>query len=200
MSNIQIEKQGEFNSGWSQNRPGQRKKLSKQMTEEEKDYLVYAIRDIKGIVLHPHLKWKRDSGQISFDIISIHRMFKVRNLKYHIKEYSIIELEDGRVDHRVLIRSNRTEMVHIDGRGLVKCNLMFVLSLDTNEIVTAYYVHIHNHFDKPNMDRYDEELDVIETLSSPERIVHPVKKERQVLDDLTVDEWLEVFTEKEPNE
>lgn len=192
---IQISKQGEFKSGWKYNRPGQYKKLDQQMTKDEKDYLVYMIKEVKSIILHPHLQWKRDTGQLSFDIITIQRMFNAKYLHKHIKEFSVIELSDGHIDHRVLIRSNRTELVNIDGRGLTKCNLMFVLSLDTKEIITAYYVHIHNHFDNPNMERYSENLNIIETLQSNERIIRPVEEERPVFDDLSVDEWLEFFKE-----
>lgn len=190
---IAIEKQGEFKSGWDANRPGQDKKLNSQMSRDEKDYLVHLIRETNRVVLHPHLQWKRDTGQISFDLLTIERMFRAKRLKFHIKEFSIIELNDGTTDHRVLIRSNRTEKVTIDGRGDTPCNLMFVLSLDTREIVTAYYVHIHNHFDKPNMERYNANLDVIGTLQGSERQIRPVSEERPPQDDLTHEQWMELF-------
>lgn len=147
------------------------------------------------MVLHPHLQWKRDTGQISFDLLSIERMFRAKRLRYHIKEYSVIELNDGTIDHRVLIRSNKQEKVAIDGRGLTKCNLMFVLSLDTKEIVTAYYVHIHNHFDNPNMKRYNAELDVVGSIQGDTRRMAPVSEERPPADDLSPDEWLALFEE-----
>lgn len=190
---IQVSKQGEFKSGWKKNRPGQEKKLAKQMTTEEINYLAYSIKEINRIVLHPHLQWKSDTGQLSFDIVTIQKMLKNKNIKRYIKEFSYITLNDGRIDHRVLIRSSRTELVNIDGRGLTKCNLMFVVSLDTNEIITAYYVHIHNRFDSPNMERYNEKLDIIGILRKPNREIKPVKKERPALDDLSLDEWLDVF-------
>lgn len=193
MNTIYISKQGEFKGGWNDNRPGQDKKLARQMTRTEKDYLVHIVRETDRVVLHPHLQWKRDTGQISFDLLSIERMFRAKRLRYHIKEYSVIELTDGTIDHRVLIRSNKQERVDIDGRGLTKCNLMFVLSLDTKEIVTAYYVHIHNHFDNPNMKRYNAQLDVIGSIQGDDKRMEPVMEERPPADDLTADEWLALF-------
>ena len=190
-------KQGIFKGGWSQNHPNQEKKHTSQMTKEEKEYLVDKVRDVRNVTIHPHLQWKRDSGQITFDILNMTRMFRAKNLSYHIKEFSTIKLDDGRVDHRVLIRSNRTERVAIEGQGMRKCNLMFVLSLDTKEIVTEYFVEIYNHFENVNMERYDETLDIIGCLESEYRRYQNrfgyEPKEDELIDGLTVDEWLNMY-------
>lgn len=198
MSPVNISKQGEFKPGWGQNHPKQIKKLGSQMRPEEKTYLLYLIRETDKIILHPHLQWKRDTGQISFDIMTIYRMFRAKRLAYHLKEFSRIELDDGTIDHRVLIRSNRIELVDIDGHGTQKCNLMFVLSLDTKEVVTAYYVHFRNHFDMPNMARYDAGLDIIATMQGSDRVCRPLQEERPYFDDLSVHDWLTLFQTADP--
>lgn len=190
---IIVAKEGELKSGWSENAPGQSKILANQMSNEEIKYLGDLLKEIKTIYLHPHLQWKRDTGQLSFDTKTIDEVFESGELDDYIKEFSCITLRCGRTDHRVLVRSPRAEVVNVPERGLQKCNLMFVVSLDTEEIITAYYVHIDNQFDKPNMARYDARLDVIALLNDHKRIVEPVKEEKPPLDDLTLDEWLAVF-------
>lgn len=187
-------KQGEFKGGWSKNHPTQMKKHTSQMSKYEKEYLVEKVRNIRNVSVHPHLQWKKDTGQITYDIMNMTRMFRAKNLSYHIKEFSTIQVEGGRIDHRILIRSNRVEHVDIDDAGRQRCNLMFVISLDTYEIITAYYVHVHNHFESINMDRYDETLDIIAILDSDYRRRQKFNYNRdELIDDLTVDEWIQFF-------
>lgn len=156
-----IKKTGAFNSGWNANATGQIKKSASQMTNSELDYLTYLINDMNSFRIHKHLKKKRDEGMISFDILIINNTLRSPNLKSKIKEYSENINHDGVLDRRVLIRSKKHERVFIKGKGYQYCNLIFVISLDTSEIVTAYYVNKNKKYSKLNKKRYDQNLRVI---------------------------------------
>lgn len=155
-----IKKSGQFKPGWKQNAVGQSKKKANQMTVEELDYLVYLLRDVSCIKLHPHLRAKVEKKELHFDIITIMRMFRSPRLRNQIVEFAVME-RDGEEDKRVLIRSTKVERVHIKGKGVLSCNLLFVISLRTNEIITAYYTHKNHLYTQVNQSRYDENLNII---------------------------------------
>lgn len=157
-----VPKMGVFKPGWKQNAKGQSKKMASQMTDEELDYLTFRIRDTNFFKIHPHLLKKKERGLITFDILTIQRMFKSKKLRDQIKEYSESINHEGRVDHRVLIRSNKREKVYIKGKGYQTCNLVFVISLDTKEIITAYYANKNYRFTRVNEARYDENLKIMD--------------------------------------
>lgn len=173
MSNIK--KVGQFKSGWEENKEGQLKKLSRDFSRYEKEYLLHLVREVRSFSIHSHLQRKIDTGQISFDIWNIKRMFKASRLDFHIKEFSVMPYDDGTFDHRVTIRSNRNERVQIDGE-MKQCNLIFVLSLDTSEIVTAFYVSKYNHFDVVNEERYSPDWDIVSSLQGDEYVFYKEEK------------------------
>lgn len=157
---IDIKKSGQFKPGWKQNAVGQTKKKADQMTEDELDYLVYLLRDVRSIKLHPHLRGKVERKELHFDIVTILQMFRSPRLRNQIVEYAVME-RNGEADRRVLIRSTKAERVYIKGKGMLPCNLLFVLSLRTGEIITAYYAHKNHLYTQVNQSRYDENLNII---------------------------------------
>lgn len=158
---VDVPKMGVYKSGWKKNAKGQSKKKASQMSEEELDFLYYRLKGISSFRIHPHLQAKREKGLIQFDILTIQRMFHSRKLRNQIKEYSEVRTHTGRVDRRVLIRSNKRERVYIKKKGWQTCNLVFVFSLDTKEVITAYYANKNFQFRYVNEDRYDESLTII---------------------------------------
>lgn len=69
----------------------------------------------------------------------------------NIKDFSFSTIHKD--DLRVLIRSNYKDIVELDGK-VQKCNLCFVISLNTNTIITTWYNSINRKKDKVNMNRY----------------------------------------------
>lgn len=69
----------------------------------------------------------------------------------NIKDFSFSTIHKD--DLRVLIRSNYKDIVELDGK-VQKCNLCFVVSLNTNTIITTWYNSINRKKDKVNMNRY----------------------------------------------
>lgn len=156
-----IHKIGVFKAGWGKNAFNQRKKHVEQMDRDEKDYLAYLLKDMHArFRIHPHLQSKQQRRLVSFDILTIQKTLRSPRLSQCIREYSVIKREGGETDRRVLIRSTKKERVAIKGKGMVMCNLLFVVSLDTAEIITAYYSH-HYHKYATNSDRYDDTLSIM---------------------------------------
>jgi len=156
-----INKMGVFKPGWGRNAEGQQKKHVDQMNLPEKEFLTYLLKDMKdSFKIHPHLQEKQQKNLLSFDILTIRRTLGSRSLMKFIREYSVIEKGDGFVDRRVLIRSPKREKVYIKNVGRVWCNLVFVVSLDTSQIITAYYSH-QNHKYETNEERYTKNLQIV---------------------------------------
>lgn len=156
----EVSKSGVFKSGWGENSKGQVKKHRSQFTHEEVEYLLYLLRDMRGFVISNHLRGKQRDGMIVFDMVTLQNTLNSNSLRSLICEYSQQQYEDGTLDRRVLIRSKKTEYVRIEGKGVLRCNLLFVISLDTTQIVTAYYSH-KDHEYIMNEERYDSELAII---------------------------------------
>lgn len=156
-----INKVGVFKAGWGKNADNQTKKHVDQMTASEKEYLAFLLNGMQsGFRIHPHLQMKQQKRLVSFDILTIQKTLRSPHLYNCIKEYSEIEKSEGVVDRRVLVRSSKKERVLIKGKGMLMCNLLFVVSLDTSEIITAYYSH-KNHTYEMNSERYDENLSIM---------------------------------------
>lgn len=156
-----LQKVGVFKAGWGRNAEGQRKKHIDQMSHSEKNYLAFLLNDMhRCFKIHPHLQDKKRKGLLTYDIITIQQTMRSSTLKQYIREYSEVERKNGEVDKRVLIRSPKKERVYIKGRGYRMCNLLFVVSLKTSQIITAYYSHQNHKYEK-NKDRYDKSLQIL---------------------------------------
>lgn len=174
---VEVPKMGVYKPGWRKNAQGQIKKKASQMSTDELDYLYYKLKGLSAFRIHPHLQAKREKGLIRFDILTIQRMFHSRKLRDQIKEYSEVKTHNGSIDRRVLIRSNKRERVFIKERGWESCNLVFVFSLETREVITAYYTNRNFMYERVNEARYDETLNVIKFGNASEKGVTTCGKE-----------------------
>ena len=124
---------------------GQVKKHCSQFSRKEKELLVQVVKNI-------------DTNNLKY-ASHIHREFLndtlVKTIKNctseNIKDFSFSTIHKD--DLRVLIRSNYKDIVELDGK-VEKCNLCFVLALNTNTIITTWYNSINRKKDKVNMNRY----------------------------------------------
>ena len=124
---------------------GQVKKHWSQFTKREGETLVKVVRNINV----NDLKYANH----------IHREFINDTLKKTIKNCTVDNIKDfsistiHRDDLRVLMRSNYEDIVELDGK-VEKCNLCFVLALNTNTIITTWYNSINRQKKNVNMNRY----------------------------------------------
>lgn len=124
---------------------GQIKKHCSQFTKREGETLVEVVRNINV----NNLKYASH----------IHREFLNDTLKKTIKNCTIDNIKDfsistiHRDDLRVLIRSNYKDIVELDGK-VQRCNLCFVIALNTNTIITTWYNSVNRQKKNVNMNRY----------------------------------------------
>lgn len=124
---------------------GQIKKHCSQFTRKEKEMLVQVVRSTNT----NNLKYAK---HIHREFINDTLVKTIQNCTIdNIKDFSISSIH--RDDLRVLIRSNYQDTVELDGK-VTKCNLCFVLALNTNTIITTWYNSINRKKDKVNMNRY----------------------------------------------
>lgn len=181
---------GELNKGWTNNHPNQEKKFINQMNHMEIKKINEEIKECKKLRYSPHLQWKVDTGQIWFNYSIISEtLSSIESYKY-IREFSIFKLDNKEIDNRVLFRSSKKVKANLVDEGISSCYLMFVVSINTSELVTAYYVLDTQDFNKVNYDRYDSKLNIIHQLSLIKR---NEPKETGKIDGLTIDEWLGLF-------
>lgn len=124
---------------------GQIKKHCTQFTRKEKEMLVEVVRntninDLK-YANHIHREFLNDT------LVKTIKNCTIDN----IKDFSISTIH--RDDLRVLIRSNYQDTVELDGK-VTKCNLCFVLALNTNTIITTWYNNVNRQKKNVNMKRY----------------------------------------------
>ena len=124
---------------------GQVKKHYSQFTKREAETLVKVVRNINV----NDLKYAKH----------IHREFINDTLKKTIKNCTIDNIKDfsistiHRDDLRVLIRSNYQDIIELDGK-VQRCNLCFVIALNTNTIITTWYNSVNRQKKNVNMNRY----------------------------------------------
>lgn len=121
------------------------KKHCSQFSRKEMEMLVKVVKNI-------------DTNNLNY-ANHIHREFIPETLVKTIKNCTPDNIKDfsfstiHKDDLRVLIRSNYKDIVELDGK-VQKCNLCFVISLNTNTIITTWYNSINRKKDKVNMNRY----------------------------------------------
>lgn len=147
-----------YHKGVIKKTENQRKKHVKQMTRKEQWYLREQIKNL------PNIKFTKHALNNDVDVT-------IEQIKNTIKEYNyIIEYNEttdtyGKINRRVLVRSSRVYKVDfhkIDG-SVIKgnANLCFVISIDTGDIITAYYNFINDEHKTIDMRRYDKTLKII---------------------------------------
>lgn len=124
---------------------GQVKKHCSQFTRKEKELLVQVVKNIDT----NNLKY---ASHIHREFINETLIKTIKNCTPdNIKDFSFSTMHKN--DLRVLIRSNYKDIVELDGK-VEKCNLCFVISLNTNTIITTWYNSIHRQKKVVNMNRY----------------------------------------------
>lgn len=87
--------------------------------------------------LHPHLRAKVRKRSCTLISSLSCVCFAPPRLRNQIVEFAV--MERGGEDKQVLIRSTKVGIKHIKGKGMLSCNLLFVISPENHEIITAYY-------------------------------------------------------------
>lgn len=147
---------GRFRRGYVQKTKRQRKKHISQMTKLDIEIIQEHIRNLRSLYASKHVieKIKYDNLFFTSDMV----VEVIENIdEQHIIEYNITRFR-GRNDSRVLLRSDKVYPVSIIDKGVVYCNLCFVLSLDSGELVTVYWNDCNDNHQTINYERYDEQL------------------------------------------
>lgn len=179
---------GELNKGWERNPANQKKKLYKDMNRDELIALTNELKAIEQLAYRKHLQLKIDTGQLYFDEGLINDTLSMPNLANQLREYSIVN-KGHKEDHRVLLRSKSSVYIQLGlGGNIILSNLMFVISLSSHEVITAYFTKSETDFQYYNESRYDKTMNIIEELQD----IKPIEKEDKCeVDDL--DYWLNIF-------
>lgn len=135
---------------------GQQKKHFSQFSETELDFLKNSLRniDLNSITISKHLRFK----DIKFDLQDIFDTLQSNDLSKMIIEYNQTP-KGSFLDKRVLVRSTKSYDVYIDNK-IKKCNLCFVISILTCEIITAYYNRAEDNHTSIDMRRYNCNLKI----------------------------------------
>lgn len=89
------------------------------------------------------------------DILKVIKDSDIRSL---IIEYNTTKKSYG-IDKRVVLRSKEVYNVEI-GENIIECNLCFVISILSGEVITAYYNNINDNHENIDWARYNENLKV----------------------------------------
>jgi len=139
---------GYFEHGNIKLTTGQSKKHIQQMSKEEVNKIVNKLKYIGKFNIAKHLKEKK----IIINNLTIKSNLRSENLRNMIVEYN-----NTYGQNRVLIRSDVAELVLI-GDLHKQCNLCYVINLDNNTIITAYYNELKDNHRNINWSRYNENL------------------------------------------
>jgi hypothetical protein len=134
------------------------------MNRKELDFLLWKVGtiDVDKMTISKHLLNKMET--------ELHCDFQRDILQVLIdKKYSLIEynetITDSGIDNRVLLRANVSKPVLFTINGITKVtqgNICFVISLNSNRVVTAYWNEkTHNHDSNRGFNRYDANLDIM---------------------------------------
>ena len=151
-------RKGHIKRGVVKRTQNQEKKHFSQFTTEELVYLENKIKSINTNCLKPsyHLSSKTD---IKYKIDDIAAVLKDDEVKNRIIEYNYTKTR-YKTDERVLLRSKEEYQVLVNGKTL-KCNLCFVISILTNEIITVYYNESKDNHNTIDWTRYNNNLEII---------------------------------------
>lgn len=134
----------------------QKKKHYTQMSENELNFLKIEIEKIEHIKPSWHLDNK---SHVGYHIEDVWKVINDTDIKNRIIEFNITP-KRGILDRRVLLRSKEIYSVEIDNNQ-IDCNLCFVISLRSHEIITIYYNKCDDFHDTIDWRRYDENLKII---------------------------------------
>ena len=149
-------RKGNINRGYVKTTVNQKKKHYTQMSKEELTFLKSQIQNIKDIKPSWHLENK---ASIEYKMEDVFKVVTDSDLENRIIEFNVTPSR-GALDKRVLLRSKEVYLVDIDGKE-VDCNLCFVISLKSHQLITVYYNEYNDSHDTIDWKRYDENLKII---------------------------------------
>lgn len=139
---------------------GQEKKHYTQMSPKELEYLQNRLNAVKTVKKSFHLNTNKNLNKLKESLF----MGVLKSKDYSIIEYNRTE-KNGVVSRRVLVRSNRSiQRVFYQShkyKAYGKAALCFVIDIDTNTIITAYYNYDKDTHITLDMSRYNEALAII---------------------------------------
>lgn len=152
-------RKGHINKGFVKKTNNQRKKHFSQFSKGEFVYLENKIKklDLKQIKSSRHLNLKSSISYKKDDIIAV---LSDEDIKNRIIEFNITPSK-GSIDRRVLLRSKEEYDVLINN-NIKKCNLCFVISIITGDLITVYYNESNDSHDTIDWRRYDNDLQIID--------------------------------------
>lgn len=148
-------RKGIINRGLVKKTYKQQKKHYTQLSIEELDYLEKMLHNLKKIRPSWHFVEKKDILIKKKDILKVIKDSDIRNL---IIEYNTTKKSYG-IDKRVVLRSKEVYNVEI-GENIIECNLCFVISILSGEVITAYYNNINDNHENIDWARYNKNLKV----------------------------------------
>lgn len=151
-------RKGHIKKGFVKETRRQQKKHYTQFAKDELIYLENKIKDINidNVKASKHLLSKTSTSYKHEDIINV---LKDSNLKDRIIEYNVTITNKG-IDRRVLLRSKEIFDVFVND-DIKKCNLCFVISILSSEIITVYYNECYDNHDTIDWRRYNADLKVV---------------------------------------
>ena len=147
---------GEIKKGTVRKTNNQFKKFVTQFKGDDFEKCLIAINNTlhKKIYASSHLRRK---SAVSYSMKEICDVLK--SGKYDIIEYNYVQYSDYR-DNRVVVKSWDSYNVNVDGKD-TECNMIFVLSVTNNQIVTLWYNNVDDNHNTLNMKRYDKNIEVV---------------------------------------
>lgn len=147
---------GEIKKGTIRTTNNQFKKFITQFKGDDFEKCLIAINNTlhNRIYASSHLRRK---SAVSYDMKEICDVLK--SGKYDIIEYNYVLGNNGR-DNRVVVKSWDSYQVDIDGKD-TECNMIFVLSVTNNQIITIWYNDINDNHKTLNMSRYNKNIEVV---------------------------------------
>lgn len=149
-------RKGNINRGYVKTTVNQQKKHYTQMSKEELTFLKSQIQNIKDIKPSWHLENK---ASIEYKMEDVFKVVTDLDLENRIIEFNTTPSR-GAIDKRVLLRSKEVYSVDINGKQ-TNCNLCFVISIKTHELITVYYNEYNDSHNTIDWKRYDENLKII---------------------------------------
>ena len=151
---------GYFERGRVKITEGQIKKHRTQMSEQELTYIKQVLGPIPELKVSEHLERRRKEGKCDFQWTSLAKTLLFQFEEAIIEFNQVFNLDGSVRGRRVLFRAKHVELAEIKGRGLVPCNLCFVVDIDCKSIITAYYNAVTDNHSSINWKRYDASLSI----------------------------------------
>lgn len=156
---------GIYNIGNIKRTKGQQKKHIKQMSQDEVSYLEKKLRriNLKKVKLSNHLKERQ--AEIGFDFNHIIGVLRNKDIDKSIIEYNETVDRSGFTDRRILLRNKKYQNVTFKTKNntffKAKANMCFVVSIETNQIITVYWNKVSDRHRSINWSRYNEDLEIV---------------------------------------